>query len=119
MRNQNWSKLQTGLVLYLKVEPEVIYDRIVRGGGGADHRPLLRTDDPLGTLRTLTEERRERYEQADVVVEVADMEAVAADMEAAVVAEDMAADGTEVVTEVAVVDAAMEAEVVMEADVEV
>jgi shikimate kinase len=79
LRNQNWSKLQTGLVLYLKVEPEVIYDRIVRGGGGADHRPLLRTDDPLGTLRTLTEERRERYEQADVVVEVtADMDVQAA-----------------------------------------
>ena len=66
LRNQNWSKLQTGLVLYLKVEPEVIYDRIVRGGGGgADHRPLLRTDDPLGPLRTLTAERRERYAQAD------------------------------------------------------
>lgn len=76
LRNQNWSKLQTGLVLYLKVEPEVIYDRIK---GGADDRPLLRTDDPLGALRRLTEERRERYEQADVVVEVtADMDVQAA-----------------------------------------
>ncbi len=65
LRNQNWSKLQTGLVVYLKVEPEVIMKRIE----GTD-RPLLQTEDPLETLRSLMEERRERYEQADVVVEV-------------------------------------------------
>lgn len=65
MRNQNWSKLQTGLVVYLDVAPEVIALRIE----GTD-RPLLRTVDPLGTLRLLLEERRERYEQADVTVEV-------------------------------------------------
>ncbi|KAL7548300.1 hypothetical protein ACHAWF_011588 [Thalassiosira exigua] len=73
LRNQNWSKLQTGLVVYLKVDPEVIMKRIE----GTD-RPLLQTDDPLGTLRRLTEERKERYEQADVTVEVtADMDATA------------------------------------------
>ena len=65
MRNQNWSKLQTGLVVYLKVDPEVIMKRIQ----GTD-RPLLQTDDPLETLKQLMEERRERYEQADVIVEV-------------------------------------------------
>lgn len=65
VRNQNWSKLQTGLVVYLQVAPEVIIERIE----GTD-RPLLQTGDPLGTLRSLLEERKERYEQADVTVEV-------------------------------------------------
>eukprot|EP00571_Detonula_confervacea_P017042 CAMPEP_0172309618 /NCGR_PEP_ID=MMETSP1058-20130122/10262_1 /TAXON_ID=83371 /ORGANISM="Detonula confervacea, Strain CCMP 353" /LENGTH=308 /DNA_ID=CAMNT_0013022277 /DNA_START=18 /DNA_END=945 /DNA_ORIENTATION=- len=65
VRNQNWSKLQTGLVVYLKVEPEVIMKRIE----GTD-RPLLQTENPLETLKKLTEERRERYEQADVTVEI-------------------------------------------------
>lgn len=65
MRNQNWSKLQTGLVVYLKVDPEVIMKRIE----GTD-RPLLQTDNPLETLKTLMEERKERYEQADVTVEI-------------------------------------------------
>jgi shikimate kinase len=74
LRNQNWSKLQTGLVVYLKVDADVIYERI----RGTD-RPLLQVDDPLGELRRLTGERRDRYEQADVVVEVtADMDVQAA-----------------------------------------
>lgn len=64
-RLSNWSKLQTGLVIYLKVDPEVIMKRIE----GTD-RPLLQTPDPLGTLKDLVEERKERYEQADVTVEV-------------------------------------------------
>mmetsp|Transcript_32845 Transcript_32845/g.60552 ORF Transcript_32845/g.60552 Transcript_32845/m.60552 type:complete len:297 (-) Transcript_32845:103-993(-) len=65
MRNQNWSKLQTGLVVYLDVDSETIMKRIE----GTD-RPLLQTDNPLETLTSLMEERRERYEQADVTVEV-------------------------------------------------
>mmetsp|Transcript_9728 Transcript_9728/g.19147 ORF Transcript_9728/g.19147 Transcript_9728/m.19147 type:complete len:290 (-) Transcript_9728:151-1020(-) len=64
-RLANWSKLQTGLVVYLKVDPEVIMKRIE----GTD-RPLLQTDNPLETLKKLNEERKERYEQADVTVEV-------------------------------------------------
>jgi shikimate kinase len=67
IRNQNWSKLQTGLVVYLKVEPQVIMKRIE----GTD-RPLLQTPDPLATLKKLMEERRQKYEQADVTVEVGD-----------------------------------------------
>lgn len=77
MRNQNWSKLQTGLVVYLNVEPETIMKRIE----GTD-RPLLQTEDPLATLQQLMEERKAKYEQADVHVEVsADMDlATTADM---------------------------------------
>lgn len=70
IRNQNWSKLQTGLVVYLKVDSEVIMKRIE----GTD-RPLLQTEDPLQTLKDLHEARKDRYEQADITVEVtADMD---------------------------------------------
>merc|ERR1719343_1187608 len=65
VRNQNWSKLQTGLVIYLRADPEIIIRRIE----GTD-RPLLQTGDPLTTLKQLTAQRKERYEQADVIVEV-------------------------------------------------
>jgi shikimate kinase len=64
-RMQNWSKLQTGIVVWLDVEPEVIMKRIE-----GTNRPLLQTSDPLGTLKKLLNERRERYEQADIRVEI-------------------------------------------------
>ena len=69
-RMENWSKLQTGLVVWLDAEPEVIYERI----RGTD-RPLLQTDDPLQTLKDLLEERKEKYGNADVRITVtADMD---------------------------------------------
>ena len=60
-RVENWSKLHTGLVVWLDVEPDVIYERIQ----GTD-RPLLQTADPLQTLTSLLEERKGMYSQADV-----------------------------------------------------
>jgi len=66
VRNQNWSKLQTGLVVYLEVTPALVMRRLE---GGTD-RPLLQTDDPLATLTDLLDARRERYAQADVTVAV-------------------------------------------------
>lgn len=79
LRNMNWSKLQTGLVVYLKTEPEVIMKRIE----GTD-RPLLQTENPLETLRKLMEERRVKYEQADVHVEIGEEMDVASVAEAVV-----------------------------------
>lgn len=64
-RNANWSKLQSGIVVWLNVEPELIMERI----RGTD-RPLLQGQDPLGTLKTLSEERAVRYAQADVKIDV-------------------------------------------------
>jgi shikimate kinase len=64
-RRQNWAKLQTGIVIWLDVDPEVIMKRIE----GTD-RPLLQTEDPLKTLENLLEERREMYEQADIRISV-------------------------------------------------
>ena len=68
-RIENWSKLHTGLVVWLDVEPDVIYDRIK----GTD-RPLLQTEEPLETLKNLLETRKERYQPADLrIVVTADM----------------------------------------------
>ena len=72
---ENWAKLQTGVVVWIDVDPEVIIKRIE----GTD-RPLLQTEDPLQTLKDLLEERREKYSQADLTIEVTedmDEEAVA------------------------------------------
>ena len=62
---ENWSKLQTGIVIWLDVDPEVIYKRIE----GTD-RPLLQCDDPLQKLKDLLEQRRSKYSQADLTVDV-------------------------------------------------
>lgn len=72
-RMENWSKLQTGLVVWLDVTPEVIHDRI----RGTD-RPLLQTSDPLQTLRDLLAVRVDQYNNADVRIAVtADMDEIA------------------------------------------
>mmetsp|Transcript_4894 Transcript_4894/g.9706 ORF Transcript_4894/g.9706 Transcript_4894/m.9706 type:complete len:308 (-) Transcript_4894:857-1780(-) len=63
---QNWSKLQTGIVVWLSVDPELIIKRI----SGDTNRPLLQTENPLGTLESLLENRLEMYKQADVHVEI-------------------------------------------------
>jgi shikimate kinase len=72
----NWSKLQTGLVVWLDVDPELIIKRVE----GTD-RPLLQTEDPLQTLKDLLAERIDKYSQADLRIEVT------ADMDEAAVAE--------------------------------
>ena len=64
-RMENWSKLQTGLVVWLDVAPELIMKRIE----GTD-RPLLQTEDPLQTLKDLLEERKDKYANADIRIEV-------------------------------------------------
>lgn len=70
LQTNNWSKLQTGLVIWLDAAPEVIMKRIE----GTD-RPLLQTEDPLKTLTELLEARKEKYAQADIRVEItADMD---------------------------------------------
>lgn len=73
-RPMNWSKLQSGMVIFLDVEPSTIFKRIK----GDTNRPLLQTDDPLQTLTDLLEERMGKYNQADVKVTVTkDMDASA------------------------------------------
>lgn len=64
-RIMNWSKLQSGIVVWLNVAPDVIMSRIE----GTD-RPLLQTENPQATLEKLLEERLDKYQQADVHIEV-------------------------------------------------
>jgi len=66
-RTENWSKLQTGIVVWLDVDPEVIMKRIE----GTD-RPLLQTADPLQKLKDLLKERLEKYSLADVRIKIAE-----------------------------------------------
>jgi len=54
-----------GFVVYLYCSPEQQYERTLRDRS----RPLLQTEDPLGTLQTLMTERDPLYrETADIVV---------------------------------------------------
>lgn len=57
---------QCGIVVYLRVRPETVYERVKDDTG----RPLLRCPDPLGRIRELLEERRAAYEEcADIIVD--------------------------------------------------
>ncbi|GKY95330.1 hypothetical protein MPSEU_000495900 [Mayamaea pseudoterrestris] len=64
-QRENWSKLHTGLTVWLDVLPEIIIKRIENSD-----RPLLQIDNPLETLRRLLDERQESYGQADVRVSI-------------------------------------------------
>jgi shikimate kinase len=76
LRPENWAKLQTGIVIWLDVAPEIIFQRVQ-----GTNRPLLQTDDPLNTIRKLLDERKDKYSQADLTIEITK------DMDEATVAE--------------------------------
>jgi shikimate kinase len=63
---KNWSYLQHGVVIWLDVPVDRLYQRLRRD----TTRPLLQHPDPEGRLRELLEQRRSLYAQADVRVEV-------------------------------------------------
>jgi shikimate kinase len=54
------------LVVCLWASPETVYRRVANH----DHRPLLRTPDPLARIRELLQQRAPFYRQADVLVGV-------------------------------------------------
>lgn len=53
------------VLVYLRVRPETALKRM---GAGSSSRPLLNRPDPSGELQRLFEERRARYQSADVEV---------------------------------------------------
>jgi shikimate kinase len=55
---------QHALVVCLWASPETIFSRV----GHQSHRPLLRTEDPLGKIRELLAEREPFYRKADVLL---------------------------------------------------
>lgn len=70
VRPQNRPLLkQLGTVVYLRLRPETVYDRI-KGDTG---RPLLQCENPLERIRELLTEREATYEEcADIIVDVDD-----------------------------------------------
>ncbi len=57
---------ECGTVVYLRVRPETIYERLKADKS----RPLLQCEDPLGRIRALLEERKEAYEScADLILD--------------------------------------------------
>ncbi|MCS6958526.1 MAG: shikimate kinase [Pseudanabaenaceae cyanobacterium SKYGB_i_bin29] len=65
MSDRNWSYLHHGVVVWLDVPVEELWQRLSHS---AVPRPLLHTPDPQATLQTIWQQRRHRYAQADVHV---------------------------------------------------
>mgnify|MGYP003297817998 CR=1 FL=1 len=70
VREENRSLLQQlGQVIYLKAQPETIYNRIK----GDTTRPLLQTENPMEKIREMLGQREEKYQVvADKIVTVDD-----------------------------------------------
>lgn len=70
MREENHGLLkELGRVVYLKVTPEAVYERLKND----TTRPLLQVEEPMERIRTLLDGRAPVYEKcADVVVEASD-----------------------------------------------
>lgn len=65
MREDNREALRrAGVVVYLKTSPEVIFTRTQ-----LSDRPLLKTADPMATIRELLARREPFYAMADIVIE--------------------------------------------------
>jgi len=67
LRQQNWSHLQEGLVVWLDAPVELLAERLADDAT----RPLLADTDPAAKLAALLEERRSRYAQADLRIAIA------------------------------------------------
>ena len=72
LREENRRLLQQlGRVIYLKAEPETIYNRVK----GDTTRPLLQTGNPMEKIREMLGQREEKYQAAaDKIVIVDDKE---------------------------------------------
>lgn len=64
IKQENWSYLQTGLVVWLNVPVDELVTRLSRDSS----RPLLKEGNVHQKLTALLEQRRARYAQADVTV---------------------------------------------------
>lgn len=62
LRRENWSYLHYGLIVWLDVPVEQLYSRLAEDST----RPLLQDPDPIGKLRSLLDERRSLYAEADL-----------------------------------------------------
>jgi shikimate kinase len=67
MSNQNWSYLHHGVVVWLDVPLEELWQRLSHSN---QPRPLLQNPQPLKTLENLLAQRHDRYAQADIRIAV-------------------------------------------------
>jgi shikimate kinase len=67
-RNTNWGVMRHGLVVFLDMKPEDIYDRLVKDKDQISKRPLLQGESPLKNLKKLSSDRQDKYSQADITV---------------------------------------------------
>ena len=61
-QQKNWSYLHHGLIVWLDVQVEVLYERLKEDVS----RPILQTPDPLGKLQNILQQRQPLYKQADL-----------------------------------------------------
>ncbi len=87
-REANWVEMKRlGLVIYLKSKPETL---IARLEASKKRRPLLQVESWPETVRELLERRNPLYEQADITVELDEVDVMAA---ARVVLDKLSAEG--------------------------
>ena len=67
-RQTNWSYLHYGLIVWLDVPIQVLYERLKAD----DTRPLLQTTDLLETLQRIFQQRQSLYKQADLHIRVSE-----------------------------------------------
>ncbi|NEQ52366.1 MAG: shikimate kinase [Leptolyngbya sp. SIO3F4] len=72
IKQENWSHLQSGLVVWINVPIDELIARLSQD----QSRPLLKEGDLRDKLTTLLEQRRNRYAQADITVVYQSGEAV-------------------------------------------
>lgn len=65
-RNPNWGVMRHGLIVFLDMKPEDIFQRLSADQAQIAKRPLLQGENPLQTLIDLSQERRDKYLLADV-----------------------------------------------------
>ncbi|WP_416676936.1 shikimate kinase [Egbenema bharatensis] len=66
LQQMNWSYLRHGLIVWLDVPVDALYDRLKTDSS----RPLLQQADPKHTLETLLNQRQSLYAQADLHVRI-------------------------------------------------
>lgn len=72
INNENWGYLRHGIIVYLDVKPEALYQRLIKDKSQIAKRPLLQGNDPLQTLTNMLSDREDKYKQADVHVHVSE-----------------------------------------------
>jgi shikimate kinase len=70
LRRENWGHLHYGLIVWLDVPVDVLYNRLLED----TNRPLLQDADPKGKLLELLENRILLYSQADLRITVSESE---------------------------------------------